>query len=130
MSSTVMWLGTRSSRRAPICSLRSSSVLQESRISLSTLNRTRSRMPHSFFASKSTYLEMSTIPLETTRTSLSSSTFTVTEVTPASSIFSARARETVAPASAITSPVEGSATGRASTCPARRPARFSFLLYL
>ena len=96
---------------------------------MSTRWHTRSLMPHSALASKSTYFWMSTMPLEITLTSRSPTVTTAT-VTPASSIWSASSLVTVWPASAISSPVLGLATGWASTWPTRRPSRRSFLLYL
>ena len=132
ISSTVMILGMSSGLRALSADLsfRSSSP-HSSSISRSTGKLTRSFMPQEsrVSLSRETYFCMSTMPLEIIFTSLPS-TATTAWVTPASSSSLASSLDTVTPASASTSPVEGSAMGWARVWPFRRPSRRSFLLYL
>ena len=80
--------------------------------------------------SKSTKWARSTMPFVKMWTSLPSAAFTQASVTPQLSMYCARSKFTTSPASAIISPVTGSATGAASAWPMRRPEMESFLLNL
>ena len=79
--------------------------------------------------SKSTKFFMSTMLLANTFTCLPSTSRTAS-FTPALSSSLARSRVRVSPASAMISPVRGSATGRARVRPDRRVHRAIFLLNL
>ena len=128
ISSIIICFGMRSSFLVDMASLNSSSVVQLSIISLKTEKRTFSLIP-SGKQSKDIKLAIGTIPLEITLTSLPS-TLRYAVSTPAFSISSAFARESVSPSSASSSPVSGFAIGRISVLPAIRAPITSFLLYL
>ncbi len=129
ISSTIMCFGISSSLRFARTSLSMSSLSPCSlSISVSTVKDTRSSGLMSS-TGKSTNAPSGTIPFVRTTTSRSL-LMMVTRFTPKFSSSVARSRLSTSPGSATISPVDGSMTGCASSCPDIRVARASFLLYL